>query len=58
MTAEGRKTLTRLRRLSQQLEDEFFASLDQRDREQLHALLRRVAEEQLPTCGQSIPIRT
>src|SRR5437763_15329841 len=55
MTPEGRKTLTRLRRLSQQLEDEFFASLDENDRRQLHELLRRVAEEQLPTCGQRLP---
>lgn len=58
MTAEGRKTLTRLRRLSQQLEDEFFATLDERDRQELHALLRRVAEQQLPTCGQSVPTRS
>jgi DNA-binding MarR family transcriptional regulator len=51
MTQEGQKTLARLRRLSQKLEDEFFASLDDSDRQQLHALLRRVAEQHLPNCG-------
>jgi len=51
MTQEGRKTLTRVRRLSQQLENEFFASLDEAERQQLQVLLRRVADQQLPNCG-------
>jgi len=51
MTQEGRKTLTRVRRLSQQLEDEFFASLDDAERQQLQVLLRRVADQQLPNCA-------
>jgi DNA-binding MarR family transcriptional regulator len=55
MTQDGRKTLARLRRLSGQLEDEFFASLDERERQQLHALLRRVAEQHLPNCGLRAP---
>jgi len=51
MTAAGRKTLERFRRLSQRLEDEFLASLDDRERHQLHALLLRLAEQHLPNCG-------
>ena len=50
MTPAGRKTLERFRRLSQRLEDEFLASLDDRARHQLHALLLRLAEQHLPNC--------
>jgi DNA-binding MarR family transcriptional regulator len=51
MTAGGRKTLERLRRLSSQLEDEFLASLSDEERAQLHTLLLRLAEQHLPNCG-------
>jgi DNA-binding MarR family transcriptional regulator len=50
MTPAGRKALERLRRLSAQLEDEFMSSLGESDREQLHSLLLRLAEQHLPNC--------
>ena len=50
ITPAGKKTLDRLRRLSQRLEDEFFASLDESERSELHALLLRLAEQHLPNC--------
>ena len=55
MTASGRKTLDRLRRLSSQLEDEFLATLSGEERAQLHALLLRLAEQHLPNCRFSPP---
>ena len=53
MTAAGRKTLERLRRLSSQLEDDFLASLSDDERAQLHTLLLRLAEQHLPNCRQA-----
>ena len=53
MTAGGRKTLERLRRLSSQLEDDFLASLSDEERAQLHTLLLRLAEQHLPNCRLS-----
>jgi DNA-binding MarR family transcriptional regulator len=53
MTAGGRKTLERLRRLSNQLEDEFLASLSDGERAQLHKLLLRLAEQHVPNCRLS-----
>lgn len=50
MTPTGRKTLGRLRRLSERLEDEFMSTLDTEERQQLHALLLRLAEQHLPNC--------
>jgi DNA-binding MarR family transcriptional regulator len=50
MTGAGRKALERARRLSTRLEDEFFATLDEKERAQLHALLVRLAEQHLPHC--------
>ncbi len=50
MTAAGRKAHERLRRLSQRLEDEFLASLDEAERRELHTLLLRLAERHLPNC--------
>jgi DNA-binding MarR family transcriptional regulator len=50
MTPAGRKALARARRLSARLEDEFLASLDEKERAQLHALLVRLAEQHLPHC--------
>lgn len=51
ITAEGRRTLTRLRALSRKLEDELLASLDEKERDQLHGLLLRLARHHLPACG-------
>ena len=50
MTPAGRKTLAKLRALSAQLDGEFLAPLDARERDELHALLLRLAEEHLPRC--------
>jgi MarR family transcriptional regulator, lower aerobic nicotinate degradation pathway regulator len=50
MTPAGRKMLGRLRALSQRLEDEFLASLDESSRRELHALLLRLAGQHLPHC--------
>ena len=55
MTAKGRKTLERLRRLSSQLEDEFLATLSDEERAQLHTLLLQLAEQHLPNCRLSTP---
>ena len=54
MTPEGKKELGRLRRLSAQLEDEFMSSLSEDDREHLHGLLLRLAEQHLPNCRLSV----
>lgn len=50
MTATGRKTLAKLRALSGRLEEEFLAPLSPAERDQLHALLARLAEEHVPVC--------
>jgi DNA-binding MarR family transcriptional regulator len=54
MTAEGKKQLQRLRRLSAELEDDFLSSLSDEQREQLHGLLRGLAERHLPNCSLSV----
>jgi DNA-binding MarR family transcriptional regulator len=51
ITAAGRKSLERLRRLSQQLEDEFLATLDESERRDLHTLLQRLGDQHLPAKG-------
>jgi len=55
MTPEGKKQLQRLRRLSAELEDNFFSSLSDEQREELHGLLLSVAECHLPNCSMSLP---
>jgi DNA-binding MarR family transcriptional regulator len=50
MTAAGRKTLAKLRALSNRLEEEFLAPLDERERQLLHSVLRELAEEHVPAC--------
>ncbi len=50
MTPAGRKTLAKLRALSAKLDGEFLAPLDAHERDELHALLLRLAEEHLPRC--------
>jgi DNA-binding MarR family transcriptional regulator len=50
MTPAGRKMLTKLRALSRELDDEFLASLDAEQREQLHSLLLTLAATHLPQC--------
>ena len=57
MTPAGRKTLDKARRLSAHLDDEFLAALNEQEREQLHALLLRLAEEHLPHCRAMPPAK-
>jgi MarR family transcriptional regulator, lower aerobic nicotinate degradation pathway regulator len=58
MTPAGKKQLELLRRLSRELEDDFFSSLSESEREQLHSLLFRLAERHLPNCSMSFPPKT
>ncbi|HLY86255.1 MAG TPA: MarR family transcriptional regulator [Gaiellaceae bacterium] len=51
LTADGKGTLTRLRRLTGRLEDEFLAPLDAEQRQALHALLLTLAERHEPRCA-------
>ncbi len=50
MTAAGRKALAKTRALSDRIEEEFLAPLSPAEREQLHTLLLRLAEEHVPVC--------
>jgi len=54
-TPEGKKMLRRLRTLSGQIEDDFLAPLDEREREALHGLLLRLAETHEPRCAPLKP---
>jgi MarR family transcriptional regulator, lower aerobic nicotinate degradation pathway regulator len=51
LTADGKKTLRRLRTLAGRLDDDFLAPLSDDDRETLHALLLRLAEVHEPRCA-------
>ena len=53
LTPDGKRALAKLRALARQLEDDFLASLDEDERAQLHALLRRLAAQHLPHCTPS-----
>jgi DNA-binding MarR family transcriptional regulator len=53
LTPDGKRALEKLRALARQLEDDFLASLDEDERAQLHALLRRLAAQHLPHCAPS-----
>lgn len=50
MTPAGRKALGRLRTLAERLEAAFLAPLDDEERQVLHGLLLRLAEEHVPAC--------
>ena len=50
MTPAGRKMLDKLRKLSARVEDEFLSGLSEKEREQFHALLLKIAEQHLPHC--------
>ncbi|HEX6789104.1 MAG TPA: MarR family winged helix-turn-helix transcriptional regulator, partial [Gaiellaceae bacterium] len=54
MTPAGRRALTKLRALSQKLDDSYLAPLSDEDRETLHALLLRLAEAHEPRCAPPI----
>jgi DNA-binding MarR family transcriptional regulator len=51
MTGDGKRALTKLRALSERLEDEFLAPLDTEQRETLHALLEVLAARHEPRCA-------
>jgi DNA-binding MarR family transcriptional regulator len=51
ITADGKRTLGKLRELSRRLEDEFLAPLDAEQREQLHTLLLVLAARHEPRCA-------
>ena len=51
ITADGRRTLGKLRALARRLEDEFLAPLDGEQREQLHSLLLVLAGRHEPRCA-------
>ena len=51
ITADGKRTLAKLRALSKRLEDEFLAPLDAEQRDQLHALLLVLAGRHEPGCA-------
>src|SRR3982751_6888482 len=56
MTPAGRKMLDRLRRLSAGVENDFLVALNDKEREQFHALLLKLAEHHLPHCR--VPAQT
>jgi MarR family transcriptional regulator, lower aerobic nicotinate degradation pathway regulator len=51
LTADGKRTLARLRTLNKRLEDDFLAPLDAEQREMLHALLLELAARHEPRCA-------
>ena len=51
LTADGKRTLSRLRTLNKRLEDDFLAPLDAEQRESLHSLLLELAAKHEPRCA-------
>ncbi|HKC21262.1 MAG TPA: MarR family transcriptional regulator [Gaiellaceae bacterium] len=51
MTADGKRKLRRLRMLARELEDDFLEQLTDAERQQLHALLFKLAERHEPGCA-------
>jgi DNA-binding MarR family transcriptional regulator len=51
LTSDGKRTLKRLRALSQGIEDDFLDPLGEKERAILHALLFRLAEKHEPRCA-------
>jgi DNA-binding MarR family transcriptional regulator len=50
ITEEGKRQLSRLREMSKQLDDEFFAPLDPESRQAFHRMLRQLAGQNDPRC--------
>ena len=55
LTAEGKRTLRRLRALARQLEDEFLEPLSDAERDKLHGLLLKLAAKHEPRCAPFQP---
>ena len=55
MTADGKRKLRRLRTIAGELEDDFLDPLSDAEREQLHALLLKLAEKHEPRCAPYKP---
>jgi DNA-binding MarR family transcriptional regulator len=55
MTPEGKRKLRRLRTLAAETEDDFLEPLSDAEREQLHALLLKLAEKHEPSCAPLKP---
>jgi DNA-binding MarR family transcriptional regulator len=55
LTTDGRRALGRLRRLSRTIEDDLLSPLDEREREQLQAIMLKLAEYHLPRCRAMAP---
>jgi DNA-binding MarR family transcriptional regulator len=51
MTAEGKRTLRRLRSLARELEDDFLEPLSDAERDKLHALLLKLVAKHEPRCA-------
>jgi MarR family transcriptional regulator, lower aerobic nicotinate degradation pathway regulator len=51
LTAEGKRTLRRLRMLSRELEDDFLEPLSDAERQKLHTLLLKLATKHEPRCA-------
>jgi MarR family transcriptional regulator, lower aerobic nicotinate degradation pathway regulator len=55
LTADGKRTLRRLRGLARELEDEFLDPLSDAERDKLHALLLKLAAKHEPRCAPFKP---
>jgi DNA-binding MarR family transcriptional regulator len=51
LTPTGKKTLAKLRATAARIEEELLAPLSSTEREELHGLLRKLAEQHLPQCS-------
>jgi MarR family transcriptional regulator, lower aerobic nicotinate degradation pathway regulator len=54
LTPEGTRTLSKLRQVTREVEDEFLAPLSDEERADLHELLLRLAEKHEPRCAPGV----